>query len=59
MTNETKLKGIAKWLDELVKETDDLNKDTDLDKDTLDALKAQRSLALELLIRFHLEENLD
>jgi len=59
MTNENKLKGIAKWLDELVKETDDLKKDTDLDKDTLDALKAQRSLALELLIRFHLEENLD
>lgn len=59
MNNENKLKGIAKLLADFVKDTDDLNKETEMDKDTLLELKAQRSLALHILIRFHLEENLD
>lgn len=63
MTNEKKLEGIAKWLDSLVKETDDLGKNPRwndcLSKDEINELKGKRSLALELLIRFHLEENLD
>lgn len=63
MNNENKLKGIAKWLDNLVKETNDLGKNPCwnecLSKSEIDQLKGQRSLALELLVRFHLEENLD
>lgn len=63
MNNENKLKGIAKWLDDLVKRTDDLGKNPSwnecLSKSEIDELKGQRSLALELLVRFHLEENLD
>ena len=60
MTNENKLKAIAKELDQFVKDTDYLkNKDIDMDKDVVLELKAQRSLALHLLIHFHLEENLD
>lgn len=63
MTNENKLKGIAKFLDDLVKETDDLGKNPRwndcLNKTEIDQLKGERSLALRILIRFHLEENLD
>lgn len=63
MTNENKLKGIAQWLDNIVKETDDLGKNPRLDeclsKTEVSRLQGERTLALELLIRFHLEENLD
>lgn len=63
MTNENKLKGIAMFLDDLVKETDDLGKnpsrDECLSKDEIEQLKGERSLALRILLRFRLEENLD
>lgn len=57
MTDKQKVEGIAKYLDELIKDTDDLKK-CDLTKKEVDDLKAQRSLALEIAVRFHLEENL-
>ena len=63
MNNENKLKGIAKYLNQLVKDTDGLGKDPTWDdclsKTEVEQLKGERSLALRLLIRFHLEENLD
>lgn len=58
MTDKQKVEGIAKYLNELIKDTDDLKKCDHLTKKEVDELKAQRSLALEIAIRFHLEENL-
>lgn len=56
MTKEQKLKGIAKYLDDFIKETDDLK---NLDKEDAVEAKAQRKLALEIAIRFHLEEEVE
>lgn len=57
MTTDLKIKGIANYIQELINDTDNL-KNCDLTKGEIEELKAQRKLALELAIRFHLEENL-
>ena len=56
MNKEQKLKGIAKYLDDFIKDTDDLK---NICKEDLIDVKAQRHLALEIAIRFHLEEELE
>lgn len=58
MTIEAKLKGIAKYLDEFVKDTKDINKDF-FTKEEIEQFKGGLRLALEILIKFHLEEHLD
>lgn len=57
MTTEQKLKKIANYIQEFIEDTNDL-KSYDLEKKEIEELKAQRKLALELAVRFHLEENL-
>lgn len=58
MTKEQKLKRIANYIQELIEDTNDL-KNYDLTKEEIEELKAQRKLALELAVRFHLEEELE
>lgn len=58
MKPENKLRGIAQYLDEIVQAYQKVDK-WELSDLEIAECKAQRDLALELLIRFHLEENLD
>ena len=57
MTAEQKLKKIAKYIDEFISDTDNLD-ERFFTKEEIQQVKGARHLALELAIHYHLEENL-